>query len=71
MSGLSPAKIIGRSLRRAKYIAEQDSQCRRRYPILRCCKRQAGDHRKKMKNKSMNLVTDGCRFGAPEKRRKL
>lgn len=26
---------------------------------------------KKMKNKSMNLVTDGCRFGAPEKRRKL
>lgn len=27
MSGLSPAEIIGRILRRAKYIAEQESQC--------------------------------------------
>lgn len=73
MSGLSPAEIIGRCLRRAKYIAEQEDQCRRRYPILRCCKRQAGDHRKKKEKetKSLNFVEDGCRFGAPERRRKL
>lgn len=56
MSGLSPAEIIGRSLRRAKYIAEQESQCWRRYPILRCCKRQAGDHRKKKRNKEFELL---------------
>lgn len=55
MSGLSAAKIIGRSLRKAKYRAGQESQCWRRYPILRCCKRQAGDHRKKKKNRGYEL----------------